>query len=189
MALTFANKITLCRILAVPFFIAALVSYTPERDYLRFVALGIFLFAVISDVIDGYVARRWRQKTKAGAILDPVADKLLLMSAFICLYFISPLFNAVKLPLWFVVLVISRDFILLVGAMIIHIMNGDLEVEATLWGKVCTFFQVLTVLDILMQWKLSPAIWYITIIFIIVSAFDYVRTGIKVLNNGIETKL
>ena len=83
MALTFANKITVCRIVAVPFLIATVLYYTPQNDYLRLVALGIFLFAVISDAVDGYVARHYRQRTKAGAVLDPVADKLLLISAFI----------------------------------------------------------------------------------------------------------
>ncbi len=84
MSLTFANKITICRILAVPFFIATVLYYSPQRDHLRYAALGIFLFAVISDVIDGYIARTRHQKTRAGAILDPLADKLLLISATGC---------------------------------------------------------------------------------------------------------
>src|SRR3989338_5889283 len=92
MSLTFANKITICRILAVPFLIATLMYYSLERDYLRFVALGLFLFAVISDVIDGYIARTRNQKTIAGAILDPLADKILLISAFICLSMIGEYF-------------------------------------------------------------------------------------------------
>ena len=71
MPLTLANKLTIGRILAVPFFIATVVYYTPERDYLRYVALGIFCLAILTDVIDGYVARTQNQKTVAGAILDP----------------------------------------------------------------------------------------------------------------------
>src|SRR3989338_2065947 len=112
MGLTFANKITIVRIVAVPFFIATVLYYSPEENYLRYVALGIFLFAVISDVIDGYIARTRDQKTRAGAILDPLADKLLLISAFICLYKIGIQLGEIHFPVWFVVAVISRDVIL-----------------------------------------------------------------------------
>ena len=86
MALTFANKVTVGRILIVPFFIATVMYISPLHEYFRWVALGLFLVAVISDIIDGYIARTRGQKTKAGAILDPLADKILLISAFICLY-------------------------------------------------------------------------------------------------------
>src|SRR3990167_6283888 len=99
LTLTFANKITIARILAVPFFISTVLYYHPARDHLRYAALGIFLFAVISDVIDGYVARTRNQRTRAGAILDPIADKLLLMSAFICLFKVGTMFKIIQLPI------------------------------------------------------------------------------------------
>lgn len=184
MALTFANKITVCRILAVPFFIATVLYYSPQKDHLRFTALGIFLFAVISDVIDGYVARRHHQKTKAGAVLDPLADKLLLMSAFICLYKIGVGLEAVRFPIWFVVGVISRDAILLLGAMIIHLFSGDLTIEPTFLGKATAFFQVLSILGVLLQWPFSSVVWYPTLFLAVVSGVDYIRKGIKMINNG-----
>src|SRR3990167_1906280 len=115
MGLSFANKVTICRILAVPIFILVL-AYSPQRQYFREIAIGVFLLAVISDVVDGYIARRWYQKTTAGAILDPLADKLLLISAFVCLYTLGKTFGGVQFPLWLVLIVISRDVILLVGA-------------------------------------------------------------------------
>lgn len=80
-----ANKISTFRILCVPFFIASLIYYTPQREYLRFVALGIFVLGVVSDAVDGYIARKSKQISKAGLVLDPLGDKLLLMSAFIFL--------------------------------------------------------------------------------------------------------
>ena len=86
MGLNLANKITIGRILLIPVFIAVLVSYAPERDYLRWWALGIYLLAEATDVIDGYIARRYYQKTKAGSILDPLADKFFFISALIVLY-------------------------------------------------------------------------------------------------------
>src|SRR3989338_7116124 len=134
MALSFANKVTIGRILAVPFFTATVLYYIPEKDYLRYVAIGIFLAAVVSDIIDGYIARTRKQKTAAGAILDPLADKLLLISAFICLYKMGSLFGEVRFPLWLVLAVISRDVILLLGAIIIYIVQGRLSIVPTRWG-------------------------------------------------------
>ena len=179
--LNFANRITVFRILAVPFFIAVLLYYSAERDYLRYAALGIFLFAVISDVIDGYIARTRHQKTPAGAILDPLADKLLLISAFICLYRVGENLPSVSFPLWFVVTVISRDVILLIGALLVFLIHGQLSVEATLWGKISTFFQVIAVIAMLIQWPV-PIIWYATVLFAVISGVDYIRYGIKILN-------
>lgn len=185
MSLTFANKITICRILAVPFFIAAILYYSPQRDYLRYFALGVFLFAVVSDVIDGYVARTYYQKTKAGAILDPLADKLLLMSAFICLYYKgSSLMPMVYFPGWIVIAVISRDVFLIIGSLIIYMVHHRLEVDPTFWGKTTTFLQVISVIGILLQWPFSFVVWYLMLFFTFISTVDYMRTGIKVLNTG-----
>lgn len=184
MSLTFANKITICRILIVPFFISTVLYYTPEKDYLRYVALGIFMFAVISDLIDGYVARTRHQKTKAGAILDPLADKILLISAFLCLYKIGAAFNGIEFPVWFVVAVISRDAALILGTMIIYLVHGDLDINPTPWGKASTFFQISSVIGILLQWDFSPILWDITTVFIFISGVDYIRIGIKIINNG-----
>ena len=182
MALTFANKVTIGRIFIVPFFVATVLYYSPQRDHLRFVALGIFLLAVTSDLIDGYIARAHKQKTKAGALLDPLADKFLLMSAFICLYKIGGQFLPFNFPLWLVVAVISRDVILLLGSMIIQLVNGQLVIAPTLWGKATTFFQVFCVIGLLMQIEVSSVLWSVTVILTIISAFGYIYDGIKTLN-------
>lgn len=180
--LSFANKITLLRILAIPFFIETIVYYVPGRDYLRYAALGIFSFAVISDIIDGYIARVRHQKTKAGAILDPLADKLLLISAFICLYKVGGLLGAIKFPLWVVLTVISRDVILLLGSMIIYLVQGYLTIEPTRWGKATTFFQILCIFGVLLQWSFSFFIWGGTVVLTVISGLGYIGRGIKVLN-------
>ena len=183
MALTFANKVTIGRIIVVPLFIATVLYYSPERPSLRYVALGIFLFAVISDVIDGYIARTRHQKTKAGAILDPLADKLLLISAFICLTIKGNVFSDTAFPLWLVVAVISRDVILLLGAMIIYLVQGDLSISPTRWGKATTFFQVFCIIGVLLQWKIAVLIWYVTALLTVISGLGYIRNGIKTLND------
>ena len=184
MALTFANKVTIGRILVVPFFIATILYYSWDREYLRFIALGFFLFAVISDVIDGYIARTRQQKTKAGAILDPLADKLLLISAFVFLTIQGRMFSSVQFPLWIVVAVISRDVILLLGAMIIHLVQGDLTITPTRWGKAATFFQVIGILAVLLQWKVPTLLWYVTAGLTVISGLGYIRKGIKILNDS-----
>lgn len=181
LVLTFANKITILRILIVPFFVGTVLYYSPQKDYLRYAALGIFLLAAISDIIDGYIARTRGQRTQAGAILDPLADKILLISAFICLYKVGIYFENVRFPVWLVVAVISRDVILLLGAMLIYIVHGHLQVVPSKWGKAATFFQSISIMMMLLQWPFSLWIWYITIFFTIVSVLGYIRNGIKIL--------
>ncbi len=182
MSLTFANKVTIGRILIVPFFIATLLYYTPQRPILYDIALGLFLMAVISDVIDGYIARMRKQKTRAGAILDPLADKLLLISAFLCLYRMGDDLGAVRFPMWLVVAVISRDVILLIGSMLLYLFRGNLEISPSSWGKATTFFQVASILGIFFQWTFSEILWYVTVVLTLISAVDYLRNGIKILN-------
>ena len=184
MSLTFANKVTIGRILAVPFFIATVLYYSPERDYLRWVALGIFLFAGISDIVDGYVARRWHQKTQAGTLLDPLADKFLVISAYICLYIVGNRLPSVQFPLWLVVIVISRDVILVIGSALIYMLSGRLRVDVAKWGKIATFLQDVTIIGMLVQWHLSLALWYLTAGFTLVSGLNYIRNGIKIMNES-----
>lgn len=184
MALTFANKVTVGRILIVPLFIATVLYYSPDREFLRYLALMVFLLAVISDVIDGYIARTRKEKTKAGALLDPLADKVLLISAFMCLTIQGEAFGEIRFPLWLVVAVISRDVILLLGAMIIHLVAGNLAITPSAWGKATTFFQVFCIIGILLQWPVSMGVWYGTVGLTVISGLGYIRNGIKVLNDS-----
>ena len=182
MSLTFANKVTVGRILLVPFFIATVLYMNPQHPYLRWVALGLFLTAVVSDVIDGFIARVYHQKTKAGAILDPLADKVLLISAFICLYIRRGSFEEIVFPLWFVVAIISRDLILLLGAGIIQLTTGKLEIEANRSGKTTAFLQIVCVLGMLLQWSFTKIFWYAALVATIVSGVIYIKEGIKFIN-------
>lgn len=176
-----ANKVSTFRILNVPFFVASLVYYTPEKDFLRYVALAIFCLAVFSDTVDGYLARRIAQKSKAGQLLDPLADKLILMSAFICLYLIDAFPLKIKFPLWVALIVISRDAIILLGAVVIYIVRGKLEIYPSRWGKLTTAFQMLAVICVLIQWRSSFFIWSTAVFFTLISGMDYIHKGFKVL--------
>lgn len=182
MAMTLANKVTVGRIILVPLFIATVLNYSPERDYLRLVAFGLFLLAAISDVVDGYIARRYYQKTPAGAILDPLADKLLLISAFVCLYIVGSSFSVLKFPVWFVVTIISRDVILLLGALIIQSTMGRLKIEANQYGKVTAFLQTFCIFGMLLQIPFSEWLWPLTVIMTFISGLIYIIQGIRVLN-------
>ena len=184
MGLTFANKVTVGRILVVPFFIATVMYISPQDDLFRWVALGLFLVAVISDVIDGYIARTRGQKTKAGAILDPLADKMLLISAFICLYIKRVDFPAIHFPLWFVLAIISRDIMLLLGSMIIQLTTGKLDIEANRSGKFTAFLQIVCVLGVLLQLTFTRLLWPVALFATFISGVIYIKEGIKALNES-----
>lgn len=179
--MNFANKVTVFRIVSIPFFVACILYYTTERDFLRFIALAIFLLAVVSDTIDGYIARIRKQETKIGSILDPLADKLLLSFTFLLLFFIKDLPQGIKPPLWLVLIVVSRDIIIILGAAIIFVVKKDIEIIPTKWGKYATFFQMATVVLVLLQWQGAVIFWRICGILTIVSGLDYLIKGVKIL--------
>jgi cardiolipin synthase len=179
--MSIANKVSVFRILSVPFFVACLIYYSPQNDILRYIALFIFLLAVFSDAVDGYLARKTKQKSPAGLVLDPLADKLLLLSAFLGLRMIEDFPLRIRFPLWVSLIVISRDIIILLGVVIIYLVKTKLDIYPTLWGKLTTFFQMLSVISVLLQLHFSWILWTIAVIFTVISGFDYIRKGIIIL--------
>ena len=177
-----ANKITIVRILLVPFLLASLFYYRPEHDFLRFIALGIFFICALTDAVDGYVARRFYQKTELGRILDPLADKLLILTAFLCLSVLREIPLASKIPSWLTIIVWSRDAIILLGSAIIFIILKNIDIKPSPIGKVTTFFQMSTVVASLLQFNFIVFIWYATALLTTLSCFHYVWLGSKVLN-------
>ncbi len=174
-----ANKISTFRILSVPFFIACLLYYAPDKAYLKDLALIIFVLGVISDGLDGFIARKAKIQSKAGLILDPLGDKLLLMSAFI---FLSPMSRLeLKFPLWVSFIIISRDLIIIMGAVVIYMVKQAIDVYPTKWGKLTTAFQMLSVICVLLQWRFVALIWWSAVIFTVISGIDYVKRGFKIL--------
>lgn len=179
--MNFANKISTSRILSVPFFIASVIYYSKDKDYLRWVALGIFIFGVLSDAVDGYIARKSKQKSKAGLILDPLGDKLLLVSAFICLYLTDGFPLGIHFPLWVTLIVISRDVIILLGAAVIFIVKQNIDISPTKWGKLTTTFQMLSVITVLLQLRFANIFWCLAAFFTVISGMDYIKRGFKTL--------
>lgn len=173
-----ANKITILRLLLIPVFIL-LVLYSKWE-----IALFVFIFAALSDALDGYLARRMNQRTELGKILDPIADKFLILSAFICLSVVNNPSTSIKLPVYVPVIIISRDAIIVLGSLIIYLIKGSLEVKSAPIGKITTFLQMATVISILFKFTFSPFLWNMAVVFTVWSGIIYVRRGARLLNGS-----
>ena len=183
-AMTTANKITIARILLVPFFISQIIYYARTgQEWYRLGALLSFAIAALADGLDGYVARRYNQRSELGAILDPLADKLLLISGIILLSLENHRYFD-RIPMWLTVTVLSRDGIILIGMALIHYMIGKVKVRARLTGKMATVLQMATVLWILLGWN-TQALRYLVAgagFFTAVSGLFYILDGVRQLN-------
>ena len=160
--MTTANKITILRILLIPFFVVETLYYTKEGyEVHHLLAILCFAVAAICDGVDGYVARHYNQRSELGAILDPLADKLLLVSGIVVLSFDhSPYLESV--PLWLTGTIIGRDMMILIGMVVIQLMVGKVKVRARIIGKVATVLQMVVVLWILLKW---PDSWFHALTF------------------------
>jgi cardiolipin synthase len=170
-----ANWLTVLRILLIPVFVTLLVYQRPG------VALIVFASAALTDLLDGYVARHRGSQSRLGAFLDPMADKMLLISSFVTLTWLK------ALPFWIAAVVISRDVILVVGALLIHMLGGRIYPRPTWAGKAATFFQIVTVLLGLtaryfgVPLALEVAMW-VAAIFTVVSGLQYLVQGMRYLS-------
>jgi cardiolipin synthase len=145
--LTTANQLTILRIAFVPVFIILLAYH--EVGW----ALSTFVAAGVTDVLDGIIARRWRQKTSIGAVLDPLADKLLMTSSILILALPQMEFINI-IPRWLMILIIFRDVFILLVSLIVVLMIGWRTFTPSPYGKASTFMQVLTVLAVLyVNWR------------------------------------
>ncbi len=170
-----ANWLTVLRILLIPVFVSLLVYKQ------RGPALAVFLLAALTDLLDGYVARQRGSQSRLGAFLDPLADKLLLVSSFVTLTWLR------VLPFWIAAVVISRDIILMLGALAIHMAGSRITPRPTAAGKATTFFQILTVLAGLLgpfyQMPLAArGVMWLAATFTIVSGLQYIVQGMRFLN-------
>src|SRR6202171_2922030 len=190
--MTTANKITVIRILMIPVFVTLAIYYGESiqegspQDWMRFTAIAVFLVAALSDGLDGYVARRYNQRSSLGVILDPIADKGLLLSGIITLSISNwsqsdPEYG--KFPAWFPVLVITRDAVILVGSAVLHLLNGKVHVRPSWTGKVATVLQMAAIAWVMLQLRFLP-LHYIVIpagAFAVISGLIYVRDGVRQL--------
>ena len=180
--MSLANKLSIFRILLTPFFVLCLVYYTPPNEWLRYTALGIFVVGVVTDAVDGYLARAMAQSTQLGTILDPLADKLLLITAYLSLALISTLPQTYKLPAWVPILVVSRDVIIVVGSLVIYLVAGVFEIIPSRLGKAATFAQMVTVICALAGHPFLRVMLPTMVVLTIVSGIGYLRRGNRLLN-------
>ncbi|MGB5157991.1 CDP-alcohol phosphatidyltransferase family protein [Desulfobacterium sp. N47] len=177
MQINIPNIITIIRILLVPLFIIFLI-----RDY-YVSALVVFALAGLSDGLDGFIARYFNQRTVLGAYLDPIADKLLIISAYVSLAVIK------IIPPWIAVIVTTRDVIILLGIAVFSITGISIEIKPSLVSKCTTVAQLGTVVFILFNPTVSDAslikycIYWLTAGLSIVSGFHYIYKGMNILQN------
>lgn len=174
------NKLTVMRVILIPFFVAALLYDNGSSQNMRIVANVIFIVASLTDLFDGKIARKYNLVTNFGKFMDPLADKLLVCSALICLIQLG------QLPAWVVIIIISREFIIS-GFRLVAADNG-IVIAASYWGKFKTTFQMIAV--ILMIFNI-PALATVTMIMLVIavvltviSLVDYVAKNIEVLTKG-----
>ena len=191
--MTTANKITVIRILMIPVFVTLAIYYGESiqegnpQDWMRFTAIAVFLLAAISDGLDGYVARRYNQRSSLGVILDPIADKGLLLSGIITLSIsnwsqVDPHYG--KFPAWFPVLVITRDVVIVTGSLLLHVLNGTVRVRPSWTGKVATVLQMAAIAWVMLQMRIAPLIYIVVAagFFTLVSGVIYFRNGLRQLS-------
>ncbi len=150
--MTTANKITILRILLVPFFVVELIYYVETGNEIhRLFAILSFAVAAILDGVDGFIARHYNQISELGKILDPLADKLLLVSGIVALSFNHGPFLG-QIPLWLTGTIIGRDFLILIGMVVIQLTVGKVVVRPRFIGKCATVLQMAVVLWVLLKW-------------------------------------
>lgn len=182
MNLTAANQLTLLRMLLIPPF-AILLLYE-HRGW----ALVVFLTAAITDVFDGLIARKTGQKTTLGAWLDPMADKLLLVTMFIMLT-LPDIGSANRLPLWFTVLVLSRDIAIVLTVAVVNLAVGPRTFRPSIFGKIATATYILTgVITLYFNYLGRPspvisAFVYASLVITFISAFHYLLQVIRLPPN------
>ena len=174
------NKLTTLRVIMIPFFVFFLLWQNGENRTFRIIALALFIIASLTDLLDGKIARKYNLVTNFGKFMDPLADKLLVCSALICLIELN------ALPAWMVIIIISREFIIS-GVRLIASDNG-VVIAASYWGKFKTTFQMVSVVLLILD---IPALAFVTTICVwiallltIVSLVDYIYKNHKILTEG-----
>lgn len=172
------NKLTIFRILCIPVFVVLmLVNTIPYNNY---IAVGVFIIASLTDMLDGKIARKYNLVTNFGKFMDPLADKLLVSAALICLC-------GSKIPAWIVIIIISRE--LFISGFRTLAADQGIVLAAGWWGKFKTTFQMIMIIVLILDIPLKAfdiigwiLIW-ISLALTIISMIDYVAKNIQVLKN------
>ena len=174
------NKLTLLRVVLIPVFVVLLLLEGGQNYTLRIAALIVFCIASFTDFLDGQIARRNNLVTNFGKFMDPLADKLLVCSALICMIELG------QLPSWYVITVIAREFI--ISGFRLVAADSGIVIAASWWGKFKTTFQMFTVILLILN---IPALHTVTMIvagiafvLTLVSLLDYIAKNSRVITEG-----
>jgi CDP-diacylglycerol--glycerol-3-phosphate 3-phosphatidyltransferase len=201
--MTAANKITIFRILMIPVFVMMVIYYGKglqrgePLEWQRFAAIVTFLLAAASDALDGYIARKYNQRSPLGLVLDPIADKGLLIAAVVTL---SMSRWDYEFPIWFPVMVISRDAVIITGSLVVHYLAGHVEIRPSFIGKTATALQMTAIALVLLQLNFfTRTISFadhrfqldfldlpvgLAGVFTLLSGIDYLLVGVRQLQAG-----
>ena len=175
------NKLTIIRVCLIPFFVAALLFDHGNNYTMRIVANVLFIVASLTDLFDGKIARKYNLVTNFGKFMDPLADKLLVCSALICLIELG------QLPAWVVIIIISREFIIS-GFRLVASDNG-IVIAASYWGKFKTVSQMALIIVLIMDlggvWNVvGTVLTWVALLLTVVSLIDYIAKNKQVLTQG-----
>lgn len=174
------NKLTVLRVCMIPFFVVMLLLNGGENQTYRYIAAAIFIVASLTDMLDGKIARKYNLVTNFGKFMDPLADKLLVCSALICLVDLK------QLPAWMVIVIISREFIIS-GFRLVASDNG-IVIAASYWGKFKTTFQMISVILLIVRIPeltvLTQVCVWTALVLTVISLVDYIAKNHKVLTEG-----
>ncbi len=187
--LTYANQLTILRMIFIPCFVLLLVYGHPRA------ALLLFAIAAITDMLDGLLARRLQQHTALGSYLDPMADKLLITAALVTLS-VPSVPVALHIPVWLTITCISRDFLIALAVLIIHLQTGHTKFPPTRLGKYTTTAQLLTI-GAAMTANLTPLVGkavflplvYATLALTVISGFNYFHLSVKIMVSYQESEV
>jgi len=181
--MTYANQLTILRMVFVPCFVILLIYGYPRA------ATVVFLLAAVTDAFDGLIARRLNQRTPLGSFLDPMADKLLLIAAFVTLTLQSVPVE-LHIPAWLTIFAISRDILIAISVIIIHMHTGHSHFPPSTLGKFTTAFQLMLVgvcllagFEIRTAAMLFPFVVYATLFFTIASGMHYFYRSVKIISS------
>lgn len=173
------NKLTILRVILIPFFVAALMMDGGMNQTGRYIAAVIFIIASLTDMLDGKIARKYNLVTNFGKFMDPLADKLLVCSALVCLVAVD------RIPAWMVIVIIAREFIIS-GFRLVASDNG-VVIAASYWGKFKTTFQIimicLMIADLAALQLLTTIVTWVAVILTIVSLVDYLVKNKEVMKD------
>ena len=174
------NKLTVLRVCMIPFFVVMLLLNGGENQTYRYIAAAIFIVASLTDMLDGKIARKYNLVTNFGKFMDPLADKLLVCSALICLVDLK------QLPAWMVIVIISREFIIS-GFRLVASDNGSV-IAASFWGKFKPTFQMISVILLIVRIPARTVLTQICVwtalVLTVISLIDYIAKNHKVLTEG-----